>query len=412
MLIDLVDATRATSGGKAAQLAALLRAGLAVPPGFVVPMSAYEQAVAGIDLVGAAREGAHHARRVVEQVVIALALVEEIAAALDRIGPQPSDSYVAVRSSASTEDGNRTTAAGQHDTFLGVRGAVQVVDAVRRCWASLWSERAVAYRRHGSDGPLAVPPATAVLVQRMVDADVGGVLFTGAATRIEASWGLGESVVGGRVTPDAWLVTDAAIVHRAIGVKTSRADRVGTHVQTRPVPAADRNRPCLRDQDVRELARVGQLIERALGGQQDVEWAIADGQVWILQARPITADLPEAAPAPTAPCPARVDLTGTPASPGRATGPVRLVRGPSDFARVRPGDILVCRTTDPAWTALFGVAAAVVTETGGLLSHAAIVAREYGLPAVVAVPGATTALTDGGVVAVDGNSGRVVLTAN
>jgi pyruvate,water dikinase len=412
VLIDLVDATRATSGGKAEQLAALLRAGLAVPPGFVVPMSAYEQALAGVDVVGAARVGAHHARRVVEQVVLAPALVEEIAAAVDRIGPQPGDSYVAVRSSASTEDGIEATAAGQHDTFLGVRGADQVVEAVRRCWASLWSERAVAYRRHGSDGSLAVPPATAVLVQRLVEADVAGVLFTGAATRIEASWGLGESVVGGRVTPDAWVVTDGVIVDRAVGAKTSRTDLVGTNVQTRPVPPSDRNRPCLPDQDVRELARVGRLIERVHGGRQDVEWAIADGQVWILQARPITADLPEAAAAPTPACPGRVNLTGTPASPGRATGPVRLVRGPSDFARLRTGDILVCRTTDPAWTALFGVAAAVVTETGGLLSHAAIVAREYGLPAVVAVTGATTVLRDGAMVAVDGSSGRVVRTAD
>ena len=295
MLIDLVDATRATSGGKATQLAALLRAGLAVPPGFVVPMSAYGHALAGVDLVGAARERADRARRLVERALIPPALVDEVSAALGRISAPPGDGHVAVRSSASTEDGNRSTAAGQHDTFLGVRGADQVVDAVRRCWASLWSERAVAYRRHRSGGSDAVTPTTAVLVQRLVEADVAGVLFTGAATRIEASWGLGESVVGGRVTPDAWVVTDGVIVDRVVGGKTSRTDLVGTHVQTHPVPAADRNRPCLRDQDVRELARVGRLIERVLGGRQDVEWAIADGQVWILQARPITADLPEAA---------------------------------------------------------------------------------------------------------------------
>jgi pyruvate,water dikinase len=101
------------------------------------------------------------------------------------------------------------------------------------------------------------------------------------------------------------------------------------------------------------------------------------------------------------------DVAGTPGSPGRATGPVRVVHGPDDFARVRPGDVLVCRFTEPAWTALFGVVAAVVTETGGVLSHAAIVAREYGIPAVLAVPGAMTALPDGATVTVDGGAGRV-----
>ena len=410
MLIDLVDAARATSGGKAAQLAVLLRAGLAVPPGFVVPTSAYDQAIAGVDVVGAARQDAAFARLLVERALLPPTLADEISAALRRITVPSGDGYVAVRSSASTEDGTAATAAGQHDTFLAVRGQELVVQAVRQCWASLWSERAVAYRGHLSTGPDAVPPRTAVLVQRLVDADVAGVLFTGAATRIEASWGLGESVVSGRVTPDTWLVTGRAIVHRAIGGKLSRTDRVGTRVVTLPVPAADRSRPCLNDRDVLALTDVGHQIERHLGSQQDVEWAIADGQIWILQARPITAELPEPGSAPAAEVPTGTELTGTPASPGRATGPVRVVRTLNDFARVRVGDVLVCRTTDPAWTALFGVVAAVVTETGGLLSHAAIVAREHGLPAVVAVPGATTALPDGARVTVDGSTGRLVLT--
>lgn len=410
VLVDLADASRATSGGKAAPLAALLRAGLAVPPGFVVPTCAYEQALADVDVVAAARQGAECARLLVEQALIRPELVDEIAVALGRITGPAGDGYVAVRSSANTEDGTEASAAGQHNTFLAIHGPDQVVQAVRRCWASLWSERSVAYRGHRSGGPADVAPTTAVLVQRLVQADVAGVLFTGAAARIEASWGLGESVVSGRVNPDGWLVTDGAIVHRAVGGKLSRTDRVGTQLLTRPVPSADRNRPCLRDQDVLAIARIGQQIERLLGRPQDVEWAIADGQIWILQARPITADLPEPPQVSPAPAPAGVELTGTPASPGQATGPVRHVESPDDFDRVRPGDILVCRTTDPSWTALFGVVAAVVTETGGLLSHAAIVAREYGLPAVVAAPGATTALRDGALVTVDGTSGRVVLT--
>ncbi|MER7417304.1 PEP/pyruvate-binding domain-containing protein [Micromonospora peucetia] len=410
MLIDLADANRATSGGKAAPLARLLLSGLPVPPGFVVPARAYEQAVASLDLTGAIRHGADAARLLVERATLSPTLVDEISRALTRITGPSGDGYVAVRSSATSEDGADAAAAGQHDTFLGVHGPDQVADAVRGCWASLWSGRAVAYRRKWAGDLHCGPPATAVLVQRLVDADVAGVLFTGSTIRIEGSWGLGERVVGGQVTPDSWVVSDNAVVRRAIGVKDTRMDRVGTRVVTREVPTADRERLCLADDVVLHLARLGREIEELLGGPQDVEWAIADGQIWVLQARPVTAALPTARAAPSGRAPDNTSLAGTPGSPGLAAGPARVVRGPDDFAEVRPGDVLVCRTTDPAWTPLFGVVAAVVTETGGLLSHAAIVARELGLPAVLAVPGAMTALPDGATVEVDGSTGRVVLT--
>ncbi|MET8147717.1 PEP/pyruvate-binding domain-containing protein [Actinoplanes sp. NPDC049668] len=366
--MDLADAETATSGGKAAVLARLLKAGLPVPPGLVVPTTAYEQSAE---------------------------LVEEIGRALPRIG----GGYVAVRSSASGEDTADATAAGQHDTFLGVRGPDEVAEAVRGCWASLWSERAVEYRRRRGD---TASPTIAVLVQRLIDADVAGVMFTGDDIRLEASWGLGESVVGGRVTPDSWTVTGDDITRRALGTKQTRIDRA----VTREVAPADRDRFCLTDDEVTRLAVLGRRISELLGGPQDIEWAIADSRIWILQARPVTSALPAAA------APAADDdsaFTGTPGSPGTATGPARVVHGPADFARVRPGDVLVCRTTDPAWTPLFGVVAAVVTETGGLLSHAAIVARELGLPAVLAIPAATTTLPDGVPLEVNGSTGRVAL---
>ncbi|GIF03424.1 PEP/pyruvate-binding domain-containing protein [Actinoplanes siamensis] len=374
MLIDLADAETATSGGKAAALARLLRAGLPVPPGFVVPIAAYERADGGLSA----------------------ALLDEIAQALPRLG----DGHLAVRSSATGEDTAHATAAGQHDTFLGVRGPDQVAEAVRGCWASLWSERAVAYRRRQGDTR---SPAIAVLVQRLVDAEVAGVMFTGGEVRLEASWGLGESVVGGRVTPDSWTVSGDAVIRRSLGTKRTRIDRT----VTREVEQADRERFCLTDDEVVRLARLGRRIAGLLGGPQDVEWAIAGAQVWILQSRPVTSAVP-AAPAPGRDGGGSA-LTGTPGSPGLATGPARVVRGPADFVRVRSGDVLVCRTTDPAWTPLFGVVSAVVTEVGGLLSHAAIVAREQGLPAVLAVPDATTALPDGAPVEVDGSTGRVAV---
>lgn len=412
MLIDLDQATHATSGGKAAPLAGLLRAGMPVPPGFVVPTCAYEHAVGDIDVVGAARRGAAVARTLVQQAMLAPTTADEIPAALARIAGPSNGGYVAVRSSATTEDGNGATAAGQHDTVLGVRGTDQVLDAVRRCWASLWSDRAVAYRRRQSAGPGAAPPSIAVVVQRLVETDVAGVMFTGPATHIEASWGLGESVVSGQVTPDNWRVTDGAVAHRALGSKLTRSDRAGAQVVTGQVPPADRDRLCLTDQDVLGLDCIGHQIQQLLGRPHDVEWAIADGQIWILQARPITADLPARPMASFGPAQAGAIFTGTPAGAGVAEGPVRVVRGPDDFGRVQPGDVLVCQTTDPAWTPLFSIVAAVVTENGGLLSHAAIVAREHGLPAVLAIPDATTALPDGATATVDGSGGRVVLAAS
>ncbi|BCJ53427.1 hypothetical protein Asp14428_49020 [Actinoplanes sp. NBRC 14428] len=372
LLIDLADAEAATSGGKAAVLARLLEAGLPVPPGFVVPASAYEQAADGPSA--------------------------ELAAAIARALPRLGDGHVAVRSSATNEDTAQATAAGQHDTFLGVRGPDEVIDAVRRCWASLWSERAVEYRRRRGDTE---SPTIAVLVQRLVDADVAGVMFTGDDIRLEASWGLGESVVSGHVTPDSWVVSGGDITHRALGMKKTRIDRT----VSRGVEPADRDRFCLTDDEVTRLAQLGRQIAALLGGPQDIEWAIADSRIWILQSRPVTTALPATPPAAAAA--EGKALTGTPGSPGIATGPARVVRGPADFARVRPGDVLVCRTTDPSWTPLFGVVAAVVTEIGGLLSHAAIVAREQGLPAVLAVPDAMTALPDGAPVEVDGNTGSV-----
>lgn len=393
-LIDLADAAdAAVSGGKAAPLARLLRSGWPVPPGFVVPVRAYADAVARLD----PHRDPDAARALIERAELPSTLVAEISRELVRIGG-PSG-YVAVRSSATSEDG-ADAAAGQHDTFLGVRGADAVADAVRRCWASLWSERAVEYRRARATD--IEPPATAVLVQRLIDAEVAGVMFTGTDIRIEASPGLGTNVVGGEVTPDSWLVSGGAIVDRRLGAKDRRTDRLHGQVVTRAIP--DSGRFCLTDEMVSRLARLGREIEELFGGTRDIEWAIADDRIWLLQARPVTAALPPARSVGAG------SLTGTPGSVGQAAGPVRVVRGPSDFVEVRPGDVLVCRTTEPAWTPLFGIVAAVVTEIGGLLSHAAIVAREQGIPAVLAVPDATTVLPEGAMVHVDGDTGRVTLT--
>lgn len=379
MIIALADATSATSGGKAGVLGALWRAGLPVPPGFVVP---------GQDPVRGLRDG--------------------LARGLAGLG----DPVVAVRSSASNEDTATFSGAGSYATVLAVRGVDQVLAAVRSCRASVASPRAVDLPSPGGVVEMAV------LVQVLVDAEVSGVMFTPTQptedTRIEASWGLGPSVVGGTVSPDTYRVAADGAITRHITTKGTRLDRRGGGVRARTVPVDARDRPTLDDRTARRLAALGARIAGCLGPGQDVEWAIADGRIAILQSRPITAALP-------APLPSGVTeqasagvagegggtLTGTPGSPGTVTGPARIVHGPEDFGRVRPGDVLVCPYTDPAWTPLLRVVAGVVTETGGVLSHAAIVARERGVPAVLGVPGATCQLPDGVMITLDGRLGTV-----
>ena len=383
--VPLVHAD-ASCGGKAATLGRLLRHGLPVPDGVVLT-----------DLGVPPLDGA--------------TLRVAVADVLGRLGGGP----VAVRSSAPDEDGSLASWAGVLETVLGAGSPDAVADAVRTCVASFTGQRAEAYRAR-----LGRPASGAgsVLVQALVPADCAGVLFTrhpvtGAdETVIAAARGLGESVVAGGAGVDT-LTVRGPRVEVVPGDQATRLDvRDGALVRS-PVTASDRSRPCLTPRRALELAALGDAVAELLGGPQDVEWAVADGRVWLLQARPVTARPREGDGGgirpdgdPRAPS-GELLGTGVPASPGVATGTVRVVRDPGDHAGFGAGDVLVCATTSPAWTPLLAVAGAVVTETGGILAHAAIVAREFGIPAVVSVADATTRLVDGVAVRVDGRRGTI-----
>ncbi|MBE1877592.1 PEP/pyruvate-binding domain-containing protein [Myceligenerans pegani] len=415
MITPLREAAADTCGGKAAALAALLRAGLPVPDGFVLPFAAHRRAVhtAGRRPTGGAlRSSAAGApgrgtlgRLPEARPAVSAELRSEISGHLAAMG----DPSVAVRSSAAHEDTPGASAAGQYESVVGICGLPAVSEAVRTCWASARSARVAAYRRRmddagsagapgGGDAGSSGTPDMAVLVQRLIDAEVSGVMFTpfapGDPTRIEASWGLGLSVVGGTVSPDAYEVA---------------AD--GSVLVAAPAP-----RKALDDVTAAALAALGRRVAEVLRRPQDIEWAIADGKAWILQARPITAPLPPLPARPSssgaAPSTARTVLTGVPGAHGTAGGTARVLRSPAELGRVRRGDVVVCRYTEPAWTPVFGIAGAVVTETGGALSHAAIVAREHGIPAVLGVAHATTAIRDGARIAVDGGAGIVAITSD
>jgi pyruvate,water dikinase len=257
-----------TVGGKGLSLGLLARAGLPVPPGFCVTSSAYRR------LKGQSLQGDP-------------ALTAQLTEAYRRFG----SGAVAVRSSATAEDGAITSFAGQQETILGVQGESALIDAVSRCWASLKSERALAYRRR--QGVEEDGLAMAVVIQQLVPAEVSGVLFTrdpldaeGRRMLVEASWGLGESVVSGRVTPDRYHLDreSGAILDQYISTKTTLSTAQGMQ----EVPPEKQNEPCLTSTQLAELAELGRRVEAYYGDARDVEWAWADGRFWLLQARPIT----------------------------------------------------------------------------------------------------------------------------
>ncbi|MDF2231823.1 phosphoenolpyruvate synthase [Albimonas sp. CAU 1670] len=326
------------------------------------------------------------------------------------------DLPVAVRSSATAEDLPDASFAGQQETFLNVCGEAAVLDACRRCYASLYTDRAIAYRRmKGFDR---VEVALSVGVQRMVRADEGGsgVMFTldtesgfDRVVLVDAVWGLGETIVQGASTPDEHQVfkplLDRAdlspIVSRRLGAKERRMSlRPDGTPQTGPTPPGDRARFVLSDAEALELARTAVTIEAHYGVPMDIEWARdgRDGALFIVQARPETVQSRAAAGALRTWKIGRKGprlLTGLGVGEGVAAGPVQRIDDPRDIARFRDGSVLVTSTTDPDWVPVMKRAAAIVTDHGGRTSHAAIVSRELGLPAVVGAGYATEILQEG-----------------
>lgn len=307
LVMDLDDpgAGPGTAGGKGTSLARLARAGFRVPPGFHVTTSAYLDFIGQDDLrerLLSAAAGESPSARIGELFAgrsLPARTADAIAKAYAALGTEVP---VAVRSSATVEDQPGMSAAGQHDTYLNVRGVAAVLDAVKRCWASLWSERAVLYRDHHGIDPGQV--SIAVVVQRLVPADAAGVLFTadplggaeaddtGASGTvvISANWGLGESVVAGAATPDVALVdrVSGELIRYQTGRKETMTVPDGTTTRTEDTPAALRATNVLMPEQAAELARTGLEIETLYGEPVDVEWALAAGEVSILQARPIT----------------------------------------------------------------------------------------------------------------------------
>ena len=360
-----------------------------------------------------------------------------VRAEFERVVAGSPDASWAVRSSATAEDLPDASFAGQQETFLNVHGITDVLHKMKEVFASLYNDRAISYRVHKGFAHAEV--ALSAGVQRMVRSDVGsaGVMFTidtesgfKDVVFITSSYGLGETVVQGAVNPDEFYVHKPAleagkfpVIRRGLGSKlirmefssTEERQATGRLVKTVDTPPEQRNRYSLNDADVIELAKYALIIEKHYGRPMDIEWGKdgIDGKLYILQARPETVRSQAEGQVEH-----RYKLKGHSAvlAEGRAigqkigTGPVRLVSSIAEMDRVQPGDVLVTDMTDPNWEPVMKRASAIVTNRGGRTCHAAIIARELGIPAVVGCGDATETLADGALVTVacsEGDTGFV-----
>jgi pyruvate,water dikinase len=445
-------------GGKNASLGEMYQAltprGIRVPHGFAVTAEAYRHLLRAGNLAGTMRRQLHgldtsdlkglaergrHLREQILAVPLPQDLEAEIRTAYAKLcaeyGP---NSDVAVRSSATAEDLPGASFAGQQESYLNIRGERALFDACRQCFASLFTDRAISYRVDKGFDHFAV--ALSIGVQKMVRSDVGaaGVLFTldtetgfPDVVLINSAYGLGESVVKGRVDPDEFLVFKPTlkqgcrpILKRVVGAKHEKliySRRTGHPTRVVPVPEEDRQRMSLSDDDVLTLARWGCLIEEHYSTQSgrptpmDIEWATdgVTGELFILQARPETVHamvrqstldvyrLEEKG---------RVLVTGKSVGEKIGAGPVRLIRDVEALGDFQPGEVLVADMTDPDWEPTMKMAAAIVTNRGGRTCHAAIVSREIGVPCLVGAGNATAVIATGQPVTVscaEGETGSV-----
>jgi pyruvate, water dikinase len=419
-------------GGKAANLGELMRLGLPVPAGFVVTVEAYLHAMEDGGVRDELRDFLAEAGREVEDPVVLGASAERMRALVRKAGipaglrDEVLDAYhrlgggvaVAVRSSAHGEDTTDASFAGMYDTYLNVVGDEELLDRVIDCWVSLYGERVIAYRRALT---LDAEPAMAVVVQVLVDADRAGVMFTAdPSTReedsliIEAGFGLGEVLNGGEVEPDTYTVSKRTTRVRQVwvGCKSHKAvPREAGGVARIDLGHSESRSQVLTDDQVIALAQLGSEVEGHYGGTpQDIEWAIQDGSMFVVQTRPLTAFATSSQASPLGAV-GRKLLHGLAAAPGVATGHVRILMSPEHWRRVNPGDVVVAPMTNPDWLPAIRRSAALVTDGGGITCHGAIVARELRVPCVVATRVGTTLLRDGEVVTVDGTGG-VVLAGN
>lgn len=416
-------------GGKGASLGEMASIGLPVPPAFVVTSQAFRRFLIqtgleeplystleslNVDDNDALESAAQKAKDLVHKAKMPDDLKSEIGIAYEKLSR--TGDIVAARSSATAEDLPDASFAGQQETVLNIKGIENLLNGIQACWASLYGARAIYYRaKQGFDHHSV---NIAVVVQQLVPSEKAGVMFTSHPVTgeplaiIEGSWGLGEAVVSGAVSPDNYVfdrrlerTTDRLISPKIIEIVAD--GNYGTI--TRNVEKSRQEQQVLSDEEIKRLATYGIVSEEHYGVPQDMEWGIVGDKIYVLQSRPITtikgvAGVKKETKAGSADT---VILQGQGASPGIASGPVIIIDDVKDIGKVKEGDIMVTRMTNPDMVPAMRKVAAIVTDEGGMTCHAAIVSRELGTPAVVGTRKGTQTLTNGQMITVDGEKGLI-----
>jgi pyruvate, water dikinase len=432
------------AGGKGANLAEIYNLGIKVPPGFIVTAQAYnyfikeagikekiEELLERIDYENTKQldEITKQIRAFIEDSQFSKELEEEILeayenldtsnfsskekdSALDILKAGAEPIFVAVRSSATAEDLAGASFAGQQDTYLNIKGKKELLKHVKKCFASLYTSRATYYRNKKGFEHSEV--SLAVVVQKMVDSEKSGVMFSkdpsykNNNTIIEAVWGLGEGIVSGKITPDKYVVSEnLEIIDKKIATKRIAITRDSSGAKTivrlkEEIAKAQ----VLKEHEIKILTQTAERLEEHYSKPQDIEFAIENGEIYIVQTRPITT-LENRRDEKAQEIKGNPILTGLAASPGIASGKIKIIEDLEDLDKIKPGDILVTEMTNPDMVVAMQKSAAIVTNEGGLTAHAAIVSREMGIPCIVGTDEATTILKEGEIITVDGFHGKI-----
>ena len=423
-------------GGKGANLGEMTKAGFPVPGGFAITINAYDMflkendiAKKIYDILGTTDVNDPNqlgdASRKIQKMVVSGRLPDtvsrEVISSYKSLSGAFKKSLVAVRSSATAEDAGDTSFAGQQASFLNVSGEANLLIKVRECWGSLFTPRSIFYRVENKIKHEDVK--IAVMVQKMVQSEVSGIMFSIDPVNndkdriiIESVWGLGEMIVQGSVVPDKYVVQKDtfAILSKEISDQKIQLIKVGAETKEVEVPKSIIEKQKITNEEIVFLAKISDKLQKHYFFPQDTEWAKEKGKLYIVQTRPVTTitavnkneakgekdeKLIKTSQTPI--------LIGAPASPGIGTGVVRILKSPKEIGKVMKGDVLVAPMTSPDYVPAMKKASAIVTDAGGQTSHAAIVSRELGIPAVVGTVTGTKVLKEGQIVTVNGENGQI-----
>lgn len=420
-------------GGKGANLGEMVKAGFPVPPGFAVTVASYdlflkenqiteelEKLLSVLDVNDPAQ--LHQVSLKIQKLItksnVPEAVKKDVAKAYFKLSGPFKKELVAVRSSATAEDLPGASFAGQQATFLNISGENSLLVAIKDCWASLFTERAIFYRVQNKINHTKVK--ISVIVQKMVQSEASGIMFTvdpvsGDKDKIivDAVWGLGEMIVQGSVIPDHFVIQKDtfSILYKEISEQSLYLKKRGQETLELSVPAKLVGVQKISDEDAVKLAKIAQGLQDHYFFPQDIEWAKEDKKLYIVQTRPITTLKKSAKSTSKQDGDIKASdtplLKGIPASPGIGSGNVCIISSPKEISKVKEGDVLVAPMTSPDYVPAMKKAVAIVTNEGGMTSHAAIVSRELGIPCVVGTINATETLKKISVVSVDGSEGLV-----